>query len=150
MVPIYVIAYTYVERCYKTRHRWSRLILQLARQRYSMLRFCNKSTVRILGRLRNSASCVLEGPRRYLYRRKTQEQKRSPSIRLPADIAARLSNRAAVTGRTKSFYITQAICDQLDDLEDLYLAEQRMIELRAGRSKKHTLDEVERAVGLAD
>ncbi len=74
----------------------------------------------------------------------------SLSIRLPADVEARLSNLASITGRTKSFYITQAICDQLDDLEDLYLAEQRLIELRAGRSKTHTLEEVEHTLGLAD
>ncbi len=72
------------------------------------------------------------------------------SIRLPSDVEARLSNLAAVTGRTKSFYITQAICEQLDDLEDLYLAEQRLIAIRAGRSNTHTLDEVERVLDLAD
>lgn len=34
------------------------------------------------------------------------------------------------------------------DLEDLYLAEQRLIAVRAGNSKTHTLDEVERNLGL--
>ncbi len=37
-----------------------------------------------------------------------------------------------------------------DDLEDLYLAEQRLVEVRAGRSKVHTLEEVERDLGLAN
>ncbi|SCN46985.1 Helix-turn-helix protein, CopG [methanotrophic endosymbiont of Bathymodiolus azoricus (Menez Gwen)] len=44
----------------------------------------------------------------------------------------------------------QAIKEHLDNLEDLYLAEQRLIENRAGRSKTYTLDEVERDLGLAD
>ena len=35
------------------------------------------------------------------------------------------------------------------DLEDLYLAEQRLTAVRAGNSKTHTLDEVERNLGLA-
>ncbi|MBT9591543.1 MAG: TraY domain-containing protein [Thiobacillus sp.] len=72
------------------------------------------------------------------------------SIRLPSDVEARLKNLAAVTGRSKTFYVTEAIREHLDDLEDLYLAEQRLIDIRAGRSKTHTLEEVERSLGLAD
>ena len=72
------------------------------------------------------------------------------SIRLPDEIEARLSKLAAQTGRTKSYYITEAICQHLDDLEDLYLAEKRLTALRAGRSKTHTLAAVERDLGLAD
>ena len=72
------------------------------------------------------------------------------SIRLPGEIEARLSKLAAQTGRTKSYYIVEAICQHLDDLEDLYLAEKRLTALRAGRSKTHTLAAVERDLGLAD
>lgn len=74
----------------------------------------------------------------------------SLSIRLPGDVENRLKTLAAQTGRTKSFYITEAICEYIDDLEDLYLAEQRLIEIRAGRSKTYSLEEVERSLGLAD
>ena len=72
------------------------------------------------------------------------------SIRLPTDIEERLQNLAMLTGRSKTFYVKEAISEHLDDIEDLYLAEQRLIEYRAGRSKTHTLDEVERDLGLAD
>lgn len=72
------------------------------------------------------------------------------SIRIPADIENRLNALAEITGRTKSYYITQAILEHLDDLEDLYLAEQRLIDIRAGRSRTYTLEEVERDLGLAD
>jgi RHH-type rel operon transcriptional repressor/antitoxin RelB len=72
------------------------------------------------------------------------------SIRLPNDVEERLKNLAAQTGRTKSFYITEAICEHIDDLEDLFLAEKRLIEIRAGRSKTYSLEEVERSLGLAD
>lgn len=72
------------------------------------------------------------------------------AIRLPAEIEARLDALAKATGRTKSFYARQAILEHLDDLEDLYLAEQRLIEIRAGRSQTFTLEEVERDLGLAD
>ena len=57
---------------------------------------------------------------------------------------------AKATGRTKTFYVREAILDHLDDLEDLYLAEKRLIDNRAGRSRTYTLEEVERDLGLAD
>ena len=72
------------------------------------------------------------------------------AIRLPADVESRLDALAQATGRTKTFYVREAILEHLDDLEDLYLAEQRLIEIRAGRSKTHSLEEVERSLGLAD
>jgi RHH-type rel operon transcriptional repressor/antitoxin RelB len=72
------------------------------------------------------------------------------SIRLPDDVSTRLQDLAQLTGRSKTFYIIEAIREHLDDLEDLYIAEQRLIEIRAGRSKTYTLEEVERSLGLAD
>ncbi len=72
------------------------------------------------------------------------------AIRLPAEIESRLEALAKATGLTKTFYVREAILEYLDDLEDLYLAEQRLIDLRAGRSRTYTLDEVERDLGLAD
>ena len=72
------------------------------------------------------------------------------AIRLPADVEERLDRLARTTGRTKTFYAREAILEYLDDLEDLYLAEQRLIDSRAGRSRTYTLEEVERELGLAD
>ena len=72
------------------------------------------------------------------------------SIRLPDDVSMRLQNLAQLTGRSKTFYMIEAIREHLDDLEDLYIAEKRLIEIRAGRSKTHSLEEVERNLGLAD
>ena len=73
----------------------------------------------------------------------------SVSLRLPEDLSQRLSSLAAQTGRSKTFYMLEAIRDHLDDLEDLYLAEQRLIDIRAGRSRTVSLDDVERELGLA-
>jgi RHH-type rel operon transcriptional repressor/antitoxin RelB len=72
------------------------------------------------------------------------------AIRLPKEIEDRLANLAKLTGRTKTFYAREAILRHLDDLEDLYLAEQRYIDLKAGRSRTYSLEEVERHLGLAD
>ena len=72
----------------------------------------------------------------------------SVSLRLPDEITQRLEHLAAVTGRSKTFYMVEAIREHIDDLEDLYLAEQRLIEVRTGRSKTHSLEDVERNLGL--
>ena len=72
------------------------------------------------------------------------------AIRLPGEIENRLEALAQATGRTKTFYAREAILEHLDDLEDLYLAEQRLIEIRAGRSRTVSLDDVERNLGLAN
>ncbi|MDP2828485.1 MAG: DUF6290 family protein [Sulfuricellaceae bacterium] len=70
------------------------------------------------------------------------------SIRLPGDVEERLKNLAALTGRTKSFYITEAICEHLDDLEDLYLAERELEAIRAGKSETVPLEEVMKRYGM--
>jgi RHH-type rel operon transcriptional repressor/antitoxin RelB len=72
------------------------------------------------------------------------------SIRLPDDVSMRLQDLAQLTGRSKTFYMIEAIREHLDDLEDLYMAEKRLVEIRAGRSKTYSLEEVERGLGLAD
>ena len=74
----------------------------------------------------------------------------SVSLRLPDEVAQRLEHLATLTGRSKTFYMVEAIREHLDDLEDLYLAEQRLIDIRAGRSKTYSLEEVEQSLGLAD
>lgn len=64
------------------------------------------------------------------------------ALRLPPEIEARLDDLAKRTGRSKSYYAREAIIKHLDDLEDLYLAEQRLIELRAGRAQAVPLADV--------
>ena len=48
------------------------------------------------------------------------------AVRLDAEMERRLEELAARTGRTKTFYAREAIGAHLDDLEDFYLAEERM------------------------
>ena len=55
------------------------------------------------------------------------------AIRLPEEIEKRLEVLAKATGRTKTFYAREAILEYLDDLEDIYLAEKRLEDIRAGR-----------------
>jgi len=72
------------------------------------------------------------------------------SLRLPLDLKVRLDKLAKRTGRSKTYYMVEAISEKLEDLEDLYLAEQRTFALRAGRSRTYALDEVEKRLGLVD
>ena len=66
------------------------------------------------------------------------------AIRLPAEVEKRLDALAQTTGRTKTFYAREAILEHLDDLEDLYLAEQRLIDHRAGKTQAVPIEEVMR------
>jgi RHH-type transcriptional regulator, rel operon repressor / antitoxin RelB len=70
------------------------------------------------------------------------------SIRLPDDVSARLQDLAELTGRSKTFHVIEALREHLDNLENLHVAEHRLIEVRAGRSETHSLTDVERRLGL--
>lgn len=70
------------------------------------------------------------------------------AIRLPAELESRLEALAKATGRTKTFYARQAIIEHLEDLEDLYLAEQRLIDIRAGKTRTASLEEVMKRHGV--
>ena len=72
------------------------------------------------------------------------------SLRIPEDLNARLSNLAVQTGRSKTFYMLEALKAHLDDLEDVYLAERELEAVRAGKSKTVPLEEVMKQYGLAD
>jgi RHH-type rel operon transcriptional repressor/antitoxin RelB len=61
---------------------------------------------------------------------------------LPPEIEIRLEKLADATGRTKAFYARQAISEYLGDLEDIYLAEQRAADIRAGLTQTIPLEDV--------
>lgn len=70
------------------------------------------------------------------------------SLRLPDDISQRLQHLAQMTGRSKTYYMVEAIREHLDDLEDLYLAEQRLVDIRSGKTQPIPLEEVMKRYGL--
>lgn len=72
------------------------------------------------------------------------------AIRLPEDIEKRLEKLARRTGRTKSFYVRQAILEHLDDLEDLYQAERILEQIRSGEEPTIALEDVLKRHGLED
>ena len=66
------------------------------------------------------------------------------SIRLGEDIEQRLERLAQLTGRSKTYYIRQAVLEKLDDLEDIYIAEHRL----EHPAERIGLDEVKQELGL--
>ena len=72
------------------------------------------------------------------------------AIRLPAEIEQRLDVLAKETGRTKTFYAREAILNYIEDLEDIYIAEQRLADIKAGRSRVYTSQELEDMLNAMD
>lgn len=70
------------------------------------------------------------------------------AIRLPEEIEARLAALAAKSGRTKTYYVREAILKYLEDLEDLQQAEAELKKVQAGRSKTRPLAAVLKDHGL--
>ena len=63
-------------------------------------------------------------------------------IRLPEEIEQRLEALAKRTGRTKTYYAREAILEYIDELEDIYLAESRLEDILAGRTKTIPLEQL--------
>ena len=78
----------------------------------------------------------------------------SMEVQFTPEQEERLVRIAGVEGVAPARLVQDAalrlIEEDADDLEDLRIAEQRLIELRAGRSRTHSLEEVERDLGLVD
>jgi len=66
------------------------------------------------------------------------------AIRLDPEIENRLELLAKRTGRTKTFYAREAILEHLEDLEDIYLATQRL----KRPAKTFSAEEVKHELGL--
>ena len=67
------------------------------------------------------------------------------SVRLAPEIMERLELLAGKTGRTKSFYAREAILRYLEDMEDTFIAIERL----ETPTKRWTLAELENEVDLA-
>lgn len=63
------------------------------------------------------------------------------AIRLSDETYARLQSLADRTGRTATYYIREAIEEHLDDLEDIYLAEQVLERVRRGEEQTMSPEE---------
>ena len=70
------------------------------------------------------------------------------SIRLDPATEQRLDYLAAQTGRTKAYYLREIIKQGLEDVEDIYLADKALEDIRAGKSRTYTAEETRKELGL--
>jgi RHH-type transcriptional regulator, rel operon repressor / antitoxin RelB len=70
------------------------------------------------------------------------------AIRLPQSIEKRLEKLARRTGRTKTYYVREAILEHLEEIEDLYLAEGALERIRSSRKRTIPLKQVMKRHGL--
>ena len=68
------------------------------------------------------------------------------SLRLGQELEQRLAHRSAVTGRTRTYYVRQALLEKLEDLEDIYLSEAAY----ENTTRWWTQEEMEKELGLDD
>ena len=64
------------------------------------------------------------------------------AARIPDALESRLDKLAKLTGRSKSFYVRQALTTHLDEIEDTYTALYRL----ENPARRWTLDELEKGV----
>lgn len=72
------------------------------------------------------------------------------STRVPTELSERYSRLARETGRSRSFYVNEALQEAIDHLEYEYGLMKKVEDFRAGRLETVTLDELEESLGLAD
>lgn len=70
------------------------------------------------------------------------------SVRLTAEEEARLDALAARTGRSKTFYVRQAIEAHLDELEELYWADEAVREWEASGKESRPARELWDELGV--
>ena len=69
---------------------------------------------------------------------------------MPRDLAIRYDRLAKTTGRTKTYFMTEALAAEIDRLEYEYGLLKKVENYRAGRLEAVMLDELEESLGLAD
>ena len=72
------------------------------------------------------------------------------TLRLPEDLAIRYDRLAKSTGRTKTFYMTEALAAEIDRLEYEYGLLKKVEDYLADRLETVTLDDLEESLGLAN
>ncbi|MGD0695928.1 MAG: DUF6290 family protein [Terriglobia bacterium] len=70
------------------------------------------------------------------------------AVRLPQSIERRLEKLARRTGRTKTFYVREAVVQHLEDLEDIYAAERVLERIRNGRERTIPLEDLMKHHGM--
>ena len=78
----------------------------------------------------------------------TSTTEKTVSMRLPVSVIERLDRLAKKTGRTKTYYMSEAVIEHLGDMEDLYVAEQRYLEFLKSDERAIPLEKLMEKYGL--
>ncbi len=68
------------------------------------------------------------------------------AVRLPEEVEKRLDVLAKKTGRTKTYYVREAVIDHLEELEDIYLSLERLEK----PAKRWSLKDLEKEIDLGN
>mgnify|MGYP000342780738 CR=1 FL=1 len=74
----------------------------------------------------------------------------SITVRIPTDLSERYNRLAKETGRSRSYYVNEALADSIDRFEYEYGILKDIEDYRAGRLETYSIDEVKAHCGLAD
>lgn len=72
------------------------------------------------------------------------------SMRIPTELSERYSRLAKETGRSRSFYVNEALREAIDRFEYEYGILKDIEDHRAGRLETYSIDEVRAHCGLAN
>ena len=72
------------------------------------------------------------------------------SLRIPMDLSERYNRLAKETGRSRSYYVNEALADSIDRFEYEYGILRDIEDYRAARLETYSIDEVRAHCGLAD
>ncbi|WP_288766363.1 ribbon-helix-helix domain-containing protein [uncultured Varibaculum sp.] len=72
------------------------------------------------------------------------------SVRLPVDLVKRYDNLAKATGRSRTYYVTEALEESIAQLEYQYGLLKKVEDYRAGRLETVSIDQLEDHLGLGD
>lgn len=72
------------------------------------------------------------------------------SVRMSDETAEKLDKLSRLTGRSKSYYLREAIESSIDQLLYEYTLLNEVEAIRAGKAKTYSLEEVKAELGLED
>lgn len=70
------------------------------------------------------------------------------SFRTTPELKNRIDFLAKETRRPTSFYYNLLLEDYLDDIEDIYLSKKVLADIRSGKEKTYSADEVYKELGI--
>jgi len=72
------------------------------------------------------------------------------TLHVPDDVVAHVEPLAKAMGKTAKEYLNDAFFELLEDLEDAQIADQNLKDIRDGKSRTYSSEELRKELGLDD